>query len=59
MARTAATIMERFLVYARGLNRRPSWDSSASTGRKATAITRRLKKLAPPTSFTARTTTSR
>src|ERR1035438_7500470 len=48
-ARTAATIMDRFLVYASGLNSRPSCASSVSTGRKETAITSNAKKLVPPT----------
>src|ERR1035441_4609681 len=57
MARTAATIMAKFLVYANGLKSRPSCASSVSTGRNETAITSSAKKLGPPTSFTAFTTT--
>ncbi len=57
MARTAAMIIEKFLVYASGLKRRPSCASRVRTGRKETAITSRAKKLGPPTSFTAFTTT--
>ena len=57
MASTAATIIERFLVYASGLNSRPSCASSVSTGRNDTAITSSAKKLGPPTSFTASMTT--
>ena len=41
MARKAATMMERFLVYARGRNRRPSSACNVSTGRNATPITSR------------------
>ena len=55
MASTAATTIAKFLVYASGLNSRPSCASSVSTGRNDTAITSSAKKLGPPTSFTAST----
>ena len=58
IARTAATIIDRFFVYASGLKSRPSCASRARTGRNATAMTRRAKKLGPATCFTADTTTS-
>src|SRR5438477_348339 len=59
IASTAAIAIEKFLVKASGLKSRPSCASSAKIGRNETAITRSEKKLGPPTSFTAPTTTSR
>ena len=59
MARTAAMAIENVLVKASGRNRRPSWASRAKIGRKETAMTSSEKKLGPPTSLTAVTTTSR
>ena len=57
IASTAAMIIAKFLVYANGLNIRPSCASKVNTGRKPTAITSRAKKLGPATSFTAEMTT--
>ncbi len=53
MARTAAMAMERFFVYASGLNRRPSWSTRVKIGMKETAMTRSEKKTAGPTSLSA------
>ena len=58
MARTPAIAIAKVLVNARGLNRRPSCPSSVNTGRKATAITNKAKKLGPPTSLIAVTSTA-
>jgi len=46
------------LVKARGLKSLPSIASRVNTGMNETAITRRAKKLGPPTSLTALMTTS-
>ena len=58
MANMAAMAMEKFFVKANGLKRRPSIPSRVNTGMKETAMTRSAKKLGPPTSLTARMTTS-
>ena len=57
MASTAAMAMEKFLVKASGLNRRPSCASSVKMGMNETAMTSSAKKLAGATSLTASITT--
>ena len=52
-ASTAAMAMARFFENASGLKRRPSWSTSANTGRKATAMTSSEKKTDGPTSVSA------
>ena len=59
IAKNAATIMVSVLVYASGLNIRPSCASNVSTGRKETAITSSAKNVGPATSLMAPSTTSR
>src|SRR5579859_7720771 len=51
--RRAAKNMEKVLVNARGLNRRPSWASRENTGMKLTVMTRRAKKRGRPTLLAA------
>ena len=52
-ARMAAKAMEYVLVYAKGLNSRPSVPSRANTGRKDTVIMSKEKKMLGPTSCMA------
>ncbi len=58
IASSAAIAMARFLEYASGLKRRPSWSTSVKIGRNATAITSSEKKTDGPTSLRARSRTS-
>src|SRR3989338_9053142 len=58
MARKAAMAIEKFLVKAKGLKRRPSCPSKAKIGRKEMAITNSEKKLGRPTSLIALIKTS-
>ena len=51
--------MARVLVYASGLNSRPSWSTSVNTGRNDTAITSSEKNTDGPTSMIAFSTTLR
>ena len=53
MASSEAIAIARFLEKASGLNNRPSWSTSANTGRNATAITRSEKNTDGPTSLSA------
>ncbi len=52
-ARMAAMAMARFLEYARGRKRRPSWSTRVNTGMKAMAMTSSEKKTLGPTSSRA------